>query len=109
MTYELPPLDVGIGDTEPLETGPLEFKPIVGEGSTVTVRFRGELEDETFKIVGAHERANTREGSVSILSPFSMALIGKTAGGPTVKYTVDHIQFKLKIKSVVNPSQEQIH
>lgn len=48
----------------------------VAMGSTVTIRFDGEDEDETYIIVGAAE-ANPREGKISHESPIGKALMNR--------------------------------
>ncbi len=52
---------------------------IVRIGSVVTIREDGELEDETYRIVGAAE-ANPREGKISLESPIGRALMGCRKG-----------------------------
>jgi transcription elongation factor GreA len=48
-------------------------------GSSVTVRFDGEDEEETWTIVGSAE-ASPHEGKISNESPVGEALLGKTVG-----------------------------
>ncbi len=51
----------------------------VAMGSTVTIRFDGEDEDESYIIVGAAE-ANPREGKISHESPIGKALMNRKKG-----------------------------
>lgn len=54
-------------------------KGIVGFGSQVTIRKKGEKESHTYTIVGSEE-ANMREHKLSHLSPLGESLMGKKRG-----------------------------
>lgn len=51
----------------------------VSLGSMVTVHKEGEKEKQTFTIVGSEE-ANTKEGKISLRSPFGASALGKKKG-----------------------------
>ncbi len=56
---------------------------VVGIGSTVTVRERGESEDEEYFVVGSSE-ADPSNGRISNESPLGQALIGKRVGNKAI-------------------------
>ena len=56
---------------------------VVGVGSIVTVRERGESEDEEYFVVGSSE-ADPSNGRISNESPLGQALIGKRVGNKAV-------------------------
>lgn len=71
---------------------------IVELGSTVTIRFKGEGEDEVYKIVGAAE-ANPSEGRISNESPIGSVLIDHKVGD-RVKVKTPSGEMTLKIKKI---------
>ena len=54
-------------------------KSVVGFGSTVTIKKKGEKEEHEYMIVGSEE-ANMREHKISHLSPMGQALMGRKKG-----------------------------
>jgi transcription elongation factor GreA len=54
-------------------------KGVVGFGSKVTIKKKGEKDEHTYTIVGSEE-ANMREWKISHLSPLGQALMGRKKG-----------------------------
>ncbi len=71
---------------------------IVGLGSTVTIRFKREDDDEIYKIVGAAE-ANPSEGRISNESPIGSVLIDRKVRD-NVKVTTPNGEIPIKIKKI---------
>lgn len=67
-------------------------------GSVVTIREKGEREDETYRIVGAAE-ANPREGKISHESPIGRALLGCRKGS-VVRVQTPGGEMALRIRNI---------
>lgn len=67
-------------------------------GATVTICEKGEVEDETYTIVGAAE-ANPREGRISQKSPIGAALLGRKVGDEIRVHTPNGDTF-FKVKKI---------
>ncbi len=73
----------------------------IGVGNTITVRFAGETEDETFTLLGPDDASQNKQGWISYESPLGTMLLGKHAGD-NVEYHIPKGQSQhISIKEVL--------